>query len=69
MPGAEPTTPLTQEKQKELQKRLRQASTRNRIPCASALAIAKSLGVATAEVGKSANKLKIKISKCQLGCF
>lgn len=69
MPGQESPPPISLEKQKEIEKRLHQASSENRIPCASALAIAKSLGVAPGEVGKSANKLKIKISKCQLGCF
>ena len=60
---------LTPEQQDELELRLRQASRGNRIHCAGALAIAKSLGIAPGEVGKTANKLKIKISKCQLGCF
>ena len=60
---------LTPEQQGELEQRLHKASKENRIHCSSALAIAKSLGITAAEVGKTANKLKIKISKCQLGCF
>jgi LAO/AO transport system kinase len=60
---------LTPEQQGELEQRLHKASRESRIHCSSALAIAKSLGVPAAEVGKTANKLKIKISKCQLGCF
>jgi LAO/AO transport system kinase len=60
---------LTPEQQEEIEQRLHKASKENRIHCSSALAIAKSLGVPAAEIGKSANKLKIKISKCQLGCF
>lgn len=60
---------LTEKQQKELENCLHKASREKRILCSVALAIAKSLGVAPVEVGKSANKLKIKISKCQLGCF
>jgi hypothetical protein len=62
-------TPLTPEKQGELEARLHKASKENRINCSSALAIAQSLNITSSEVGKVANKLKIKISKCQLGCF
>ena len=61
--------PLTPEQQEELEQRLHNASKENRIHCSSALAIAKSLGLPPGEVGRAANKLKIKISKCQLGCF
>jgi len=53
----------------ELEKRLLDASEESRIHCARALAIARALSIPPAEIGKAANKLKIKISKCQLGCF
>ena len=69
MPDTTASTPLTLEQQEELENRLHKASREKRILCSSALAIAKSLGVPAAVVGNTANKLKIKISKCQLGCF
>jgi len=69
MSDSQPEKSLSPEIQAELEERLTKASRDNRILCASAFAIAKSLGIPTAEVGKAANKLKIKISKCQLGCF
>jgi len=69
MPKAELSPPLTPEQQEELENRLHKASRENRVLCSSALAIAKSLGIPAGEVGKAANNLKIKISKCQLGCF
>jgi len=69
MPETEQMQSPTAEKQKELEKRLYEAATDNRIQCAKAFAIAKSLGITPAEVGKAADKFKIKISKCQLGCF
>jgi LAO/AO transport system kinase len=65
----EQQTFLTPVQQEKLGKRLSKAAKDNRIQCSSAFAIAKSLGIPPGEVGKAANKLNIKISKCQLGCF
>ena len=69
MPEVKKSTFLNHEQQEKLKDRLHKASEDNRILCSSALAIAKSLGIPPGEVGKAANKLNIKISKCQLGCF
>jgi LAO/AO transport system kinase len=41
----------------------------NKISCKDALNIANELNVSPAAVGREANKLKIKIKGCQLGCF
>jgi LAO/AO transport system kinase len=62
-------TSISPDKKRELEAQLHKASKENRILCTSALAIAKSLNIPSSEVGKAANILKIKISKCQLGCF
>lgn len=62
-------TSLTDEQLNEIETLIRRAAKDDRILCAGALAIAKSLGVPALEVGRLADKLKIKISKCQLGCF
>ena len=69
MPITEKNVPLTAAQQEEIEKRLRGAARENRIPCATALAIARSLGVDPGAVGKAANTLNIRISRCQLGCF
>jgi hypothetical protein len=69
MPEVNKSTVLNQEQQEKLKDRLLKTSEDNRILCSSALSIAKSLGIPPGEVGKAANKLNIKISKCQLGCF
>lgn len=69
MTESAPQTALTAEQQGELEVRLVRASEDNHIPCARALVIAKSLGIPANVIGKTANKLKIKISNCQLGCF
>ena len=65
---AEQTT-LTPEQQNELEDRLHKASHEDRVPCTSGLAIAKSMGIPAAEVGKTADRINIRIKKCQLGCF
>ena len=62
-------TPLTAEQQNEIEKLVHNATKENRILCSVAQAIAKSLGIPYQEVGRIANELDIKISKCQLGCF
>ena len=69
MPQKEVSSPLTAEQQKELETRLNKAASEKRIPCASAFAIAKSLSIPPGEVGKAADRLNIRISNCQLGCF
>jgi hypothetical protein len=40
-----------------------------KITCAVARKIAEDLGVPPKKVGEAANKLKIKIKDCTLGCF
>ena len=40
-----------------------------RLQCAVAFRIAKQFKVAPRQVGDAANRLKVKISGCQLGCF
>ena len=60
---------LSSEQQGELETRLHKASNGSRVPCATALEIATSLGIPAAAVGKTANKLNIRIKKCQIGCF
>ena len=69
MPEVKKSAFLNKEQQEKLKDRLLKASEDNRILCSGALAIAKSLGIPPGEVGKAANKLNIKISKCQLSCF
>ena len=60
---------LNSEQQEELEDRLHKASLEGRVPCATALEIAKSLGIPADDVGKTANKLNIRINKCLLDCF
>ena len=40
-----------------------------KLPCAVAFRIAGKLKVTPRQVGEAANKLNIRITSCQLGCF
>jgi hypothetical protein len=40
-----------------------------RITCPVALAIAKELGVSPAKVGEALDRIGVKVTSCQLGCF
>ncbi len=44
-------------------------SKNGRITCAQARKLAEDFDVPYSDVGETANQLKIKIHKCQLGCF
>ncbi len=48
---------------------LKERSNDGKITCTEARKIAEEINVAYIEVGKAANELKIKIRKCELGCF
>ena len=52
-----------------IKKRIMEVAQNGRLQCAGALSIASCLGVQTKDVGDVADEMKIKISKCQLGCF
>lgn len=57
---------ISEEKIKEIV----QAETReNRITCGKMHELSEQYGVSLAELGKAADELKIKIARCELGCF
>jgi len=53
----------------KLEQRLKEAATHGRISCTMARRIASELNVPVRQVGDAANKLRIKITSCELGCF
>jgi len=63
------TSSISDEQYSLIKERILAAAHDNRITCSGAFAIAKALKAPTSEVGRMADKLNIKISKCQLGCF
>ncbi len=56
-------------KEEELVTKIKEAAKEGRIPCVLAQKIAADNKVSTKEVGELLDKLKIKITQCQLGCF
>jgi len=54
---------------KALEEELKASLVAGKLPCAVAFRIARKLKVSPKQVGDAANRLKIKISSCQLGCF
>jgi hypothetical protein len=52
-----------------LEEEMRASLVNGKLPCAVAFQIAKKLKVGPKQVGDAANRLGIKISSCQLGCF
>jgi len=52
-----------------IEERLLAVTEDGRVSCADAQAVAVSLQVPMLEVGRIADRLNIKISQCQLGCF
>ena len=52
-----------------LEEELKACLVDGRLPCAVAFKISRKLKVSLSKVGDMANKLNIKISACQLGCF
>ncbi len=53
----------------EIAAKLKEAAKDGKIPCAMAFKIARENNLSTKEVGDMLNQLKIKITRCQLGCF
>jgi len=52
-----------------LEEEMRASLVNGKLPCAVAFKIARKLKVSPRQVGNAANRLNIKISSCQLGCF
>jgi len=52
-----------------LEEELKGSLVDGRLPCAAAFKISGRHGVSARKIGDMANRLNIKISGCQLGCF
>ncbi len=55
--------------EKKLEEAVQNALIDGRLPCAKAFQIAKELNITKSDVGETCNRSRIKISRCQLGCF
>ncbi len=55
--------------EKKLEETIKASLVNGKLPCPAAFKISKDLDISTKAIGDMANKLKIKIANCQLGCF
>ncbi len=53
----------------QIDERVKKLAVNNKVTCVKLLDLANELQIAPSEVGKSADRLKLKIISCQLGCF
>ena len=53
----------------ELEEKIKASLVNGKLPCAAAFQIVEEINVAPLDVKDAADKLGIKISSCQLGCF
>jgi DNA-binding IscR family transcriptional regulator len=56
-------------KTEQLERILKSRAKNNQIGCQTALEIASEVGVSPAVLGTVLDRLKIRITRCQLGCF
>jgi hypothetical protein len=54
---------------KKIEEVINKKAKARKLPCAMCFKIAEDFGISKREMGKVLNKMKIKISQCQLGCF
>ena len=55
--------------EKDLGKIIEESAVDGRLRCAQAFKLSEEHGVSLADIGKAANRVNVKISHCQLGCF
>ncbi|MDH3347137.1 MAG: hypothetical protein OEM02_03410 [Desulfobulbaceae bacterium] len=60
---------LSDTQQRVLEKKIIEAANNGRLPCGKARIIAQTLNIPLEIIGHVADKLRIRISQCQLGCF
>lgn len=53
----------------ELETKMKAALVNGKFPCAAAFQLAREMNMTPKQIGEAANKLNIRITTCQLGCF
>ena len=56
-------------REEEIGAKIREFAKDGKIPCALAMKIASENKISNKEMGELLNRIKIKVSQCQLGCF
>ena len=54
---------------KKFEEVIKEKAKGGKLPCAMSFKIAEDFWISKKEMGEILNEMKIKISKCQLGCF
>jgi hypothetical protein len=54
---------------KKLEEVIKERAKNGKLPCAVCFKVAEDFGIPKKELTKVLNEMKIKISRCQLGCF
>jgi len=67
--GRPPKRMPPEAKRQMLLERVRQSLVDGKLPCATAHHLAQELGVSISDVGWAADESKVRITRCQLGCF
>lgn len=67
--GRPPKRLPSEERRQMLLERVQQSLVDGRLPCAVAHRLAQELGVSVSDVGWAADESKVRITRCQLGCF
>ncbi len=62
-------TRMNEEQQAALEAEIKASLANGRLPCPVAFRIAEKYGVSRKHIGDTTNKIEVKISSCQLGCF
>jgi LAO/AO transport system kinase len=52
-----------------IEEEIKRKAVKGRLSCSTARKIAEEIGVTYKIIGNTADRLKIKITSCQLGCF
>lgn len=60
---------LSEKREHALAEAIRASAEDGRIPCARAFGLARELKVPVGAVGRTADRIGIRIARCQLGCF
>ncbi|MBN1191954.1 MAG: hypothetical protein JXA46_19535 [Dehalococcoidales bacterium] len=53
----------------DIEKKIRESLVNGKLPCPMAFRIAGEFKITPKEIGEACNRMDIKVSSCQLGCF
>ncbi len=57
------------ERDERIERRVREVAEDDKLPCAVAFKVAEEFKISRLAVGEAADRVGVRISRCQLGCF